>query len=212
MSEKRLTEDWQPYGPWKIKSKATAYQDAFIQVRIDQVERPDQKHGQHVVVEMKPGVCILPVDQVDGVVYVYLTDEFHYGIGRNSIEAVSGGIEPEEDPLTTAQRELQEELGIIATQWEFLFATDPFTTIVVSPSRLYLASGLSFVETNCEGTEQIELVRLTLDEAVGRVRKGEITHSPTCILILEASCRRDFATQNGDQRQTLPLDSIPGAG
>lgn len=175
-----------PHGPWKIKGTREVYRDPFIDVRLDAVVRPDGHDGQHVVVQMKPGVCVLPIDDRQ---QVYLTSEFHYGVGRYSIEAVSGGIEPAEDPDETAQRELQEELGLLANRWEHVTTVDPFTTIVVSPTRLYLAHDLTHVDTSQEGTEQIELVVMPLDEAVAKVNSGEITHAPTCVILLHAKLR-----------------------
>lgn len=172
-----------PHGPWKIKSSESTYADAFVQVRLDQVVRPDGNDGQHVVVNMKPGVCILAIDEQR---CVHLTKEFHYGVGRYSIEAVSGGIEPDEDPDETARRELQEELGLQADRWEFLTTVDPFTTIVVSPTRLYLAQGLHAVAKAPEGTEQIESVVMPLNEAVEMVLHGSISHAPTCVALLMA--------------------------
>lgn len=172
-----------PHGPWKIKSSQSSYADSFVQVRLDQVIRPDGKDGQHVVVAMKPGVCILAVDEQR---QVHLTREFHYGVGRYSIEAVSGGIEPDEDPDETAQRELQEELGLKADRWQFLTTVDPFTTIVVSPTRIYLVQDLHEVPKDPEGTEQIETVVMPLDDAVDQVVGGSITHAPTCVALLMA--------------------------
>jgi ADP-ribose pyrophosphatase len=176
-----------PHGPWKIKSTADVYTDPFISVRLDQVVRPDQKNGQHVVVEMKPGVCVLAMDEQDN---VYLTSEFHYGVGRFSLEAVSGGIEPGEDPDETAKRELQEEIGLVANQWEHVGTVDPFTTIVVSPTRLYVVRDLNEAPKNPEGTEQIETVVMPLDEAINKVHVGEITHAPTCVVLLQAKLRQ----------------------
>ena len=145
--------------------------------------RPDKLDGQHVVVEMKPGVCVLAIDEHE---QVHLTKEFHYGIGRDSIEAVSGGIEPGEDPDLTARRELQEEIGLVATEWNQVGKVDPFTTIVVSPTKLYIVRGLSDAPKNPEGTEQIETVVMPLEEAVDKVFSGEITHAPTCVVLLMA--------------------------
>lgn len=175
------------HGPWKIKSTSHPYVDPYIDVRLDQVIRPDGNPGQHVVVHMKPGVCILPMD-ADGC--VHLTWEFHYGIGRYSLEAVSGGIEPGEDPDVTAKRELQEELGLEAARWHYLTTVDPFTTIMVSPTRLYLVEGLQQVAASPEGTEQIESRVMPLNEAVEKVWQGEITHAPTCILLMMAAAKR----------------------
>ncbi len=175
-----------PYGPWQIKSQNDVYNDSYIDVRLDQVIRPDGNDGQHVVVEMKHGVCVLALDDQNN---VYLTDEFHYGVGRHSLECVSGGIEPDEDPNETATRELQEEIGIHAAKWQYLTTIDPFTTIVVSPTRLYFAMDLTPVETNPDGTEQIRVVKMPLTEAIEKVYAGEITHAPTCTLLLMAASR-----------------------
>lgn len=176
------------YGPWVIKETETAYVDPYVEVQVDQVVRPDLKDGQHVVVHMKPGVCVLPVDDQKN---VFLTSEFHYGIGRVSLECVSGGIEEGEEPLLTAQRELAEELGLAARDWQRLTTVDPFTTIVVSPTQLYFARHLQQVPASPEGTEQIESVKISLSDAVERVHQGKITHAPTCILLLMAATQLD---------------------
>ena len=175
-----------PWGPWKIKSTEEIYTDPFVRLSVDQVVRPDGDDGQHVVVKIKPGVCVIAVDEQRN---VHLTKEFHYAVGRDSIEGVSGGVEPGEQPGLTASRELQEELGLAADSWQFLTTADPFTTIMTSPTRLYLARGLSSVETNPEGTEQIEHLVLPLSQAVQMVERGDITHAPSCVAILLADKR-----------------------
>lgn len=175
------------YGPWKITGTTEVYRDPFVNLKVDQVIRPDGLPGQHVVVGIKPGVCVLALDDQGN---VRLTREFHYAIGRDSIEAVSGGIEPGEDADATAVRELQEELGLKANQMTYLTTLDPFTSCMVSPTRLYLATGLSEVSSNPEGTEQIETVVMPLAAAVQKVLAGEITHAPTCVLLLRAHLKQ----------------------
>ena len=169
------------YGPWRITGTKEIYRDPFVNLKVDQVIRPDGLPGQHVVVGIKPGVCVLALDDQGD---VHLTKEFHYAIGRESVEAVSGGIEPGEDPDVTAVRELQEELGLKAGRMTYLTTLDPFTSCMVSPTRLYLATDLVEVADNPEGTEQIETVVMSLADAVQRVIGGEITHAPTCVLLL----------------------------
>ena len=171
------------HGPWKIKKTHEVYRDNYVRLWVDDVIRPDGADGQHVVVSMKPGVCVLAIDDEHN---LHLTQEFHYGIGRHSIEAVSGGIEPGEDPDVTARRELQEELGLCARDWQYVTTVDPFTTIMLSPTRIYFARGLSEVENNPDGTEQIERVIISIDDAMARILTGEISHAPTCVAILLA--------------------------
>jgi ADP-ribose pyrophosphatase len=174
-------------GPWKIVSSREIYRDPWIAVQVDDVIRPDGKPGIHSIIHLKAGVCVLAMDSDRN---VYLTEEFHYGVGRVTIEGVSGGCEEKESPIETAQRELREELGIVATEWTDLGTIDPFTANVVSPTQLYLAEGLTFVETAHEGTELIRCVRLFLEEALAMVADGRITHSPTCVLVLKARLRK----------------------
>lgn len=172
------------HGPWQILSTETVYSDPWVRVVKDQVIRPDGQPGTYTVVHIKPGVSVLAAD-CDG--FVYLTDEFHYGIGRHSLECVSGGIEEDEDALEGARRELQEEIGIEAATWRHLGVADPFTSPLASPTQLYLAQGLTFVEAAPEGTEQIRRVRLPLTEAVEMVMDSRITHAPSAALILKAA-------------------------
>jgi ADP-ribose pyrophosphatase len=174
----------QPHGPWKIVASHEVYRDPWISVRKDDVIRPDGKNGTYSYVHLKPGVCVVAVDD-DG--FIYLTEEFHYGVGRSTIEGVSGGIEPGEDALITAQRELKEEIGIDAEEWRDLGIVDPFTANVVSPTRLYLARGLHFGDHAPEGTELIRRVKMPLREAIDWVMEGRITHGPSGVLILKVA-------------------------
>jgi ADP-ribose pyrophosphatase len=171
------------HGPWTILSRARVYRDPWIELVRDEVLRPDGQPGSHCIARLKAGVSVLAVDDQD---LAYLTEEFHYGVGRVTIEVVSGGIDADEDVTGAARRELQEELGITAQRWHDLGTVDPFTSVVVSPTRLYLARSLSFGDTALEGTEQIRCLRVPFDEAVQMVLDGRITHGPSCVLILKA--------------------------
>jgi len=171
----------QQYGPWRIKESNTVYSDPFVHLRVDQVIRPDGDDGQHVLVTIKPGVCVIALDNNGN---VHLTKEFHYAVGRDSIEGVSGGIEPGDEALPTAKRELQEEIGLLAGKWQHLMTVDPFTSCMKSPTELYLATDLTPTESSPEGTEVIETVVMPLDQAIEEVSNGKITHAPSCVALL----------------------------
>lgn len=170
-------------GPWQILKSTVKYKNPWIAVREDEVIRPDGNEGIFGTVEMVPGVSVLPIDE-DG--NVYLTKEFRYVVERESIEVVSGGIDQGEDPFETAKRELQEELGIIAEELIDLGTTDPFTSAILSPARLFLAKKLSFVESNQEGTEVIEMLKMPFERAFNMAMNSEITHGPSVVAILKA--------------------------
>jgi ADP-ribose pyrophosphatase len=171
------------HGPWKVHATREVYRDPWLTVTRDEVTRPDGRPGTYCTVHILQGVSVLALDG-DGT--AYLTDEFHYAVGRRTLEVVSGGRDPGEEPLAAAKRELKEELGIEADDWTDLGVVDPFTSMLLSPTHLFLARGLRFGSYDREGTEQIRTVRLPLAEAVAAVMDGRITHAPSCTLILKA--------------------------
>jgi len=172
------------HGPWKILQSTEVYRDPWLSLRKDDVIRPDGDRGTHSVVSIKPGVSVVAIDDEQN---IYLTEEFHYAVGRYTLEAVSGGCDEREDPLTAARRELREELGILAADWRSLGVVDPFTAMVLSPTELFLARELTFVSSQPEGTEQIRCVRMPLAEAVSLVLASGITHAPSCVAVLKAA-------------------------
>lgn len=171
-------------GPWRVLRTHEVYSDPWVRLTKDDVIRPDGNPGTHTVTRFKDGVSVLPLD-ANG--FVYLTEEFHYAVNRRNFEVISGGVEAGEEFLSAAVRELREEVGLVAARWTPLGITDPFTTQALAPVTMYLAEELSFVEAAPEGTEVIRRVRVSLMDAVEMVMASEITHAPSCVLILKAA-------------------------
>ena len=172
------------HGPWTIKRSRQIYRNRWIEVKEDRVTMPNGSDGDFTTVGMKPGISVLARDDMGD---VYLTSEFRYAIGRESLEVVSGAIDEGENPLDAARRELREEAGIIAEEWSDLGMVDPFTSLIKSPAYLFLAGNLSFTDTRREETEIIRVIKMKLNEAVEMVMQSKITHGPSCVLILKAS-------------------------
>ena len=167
-----------------IVARSEVYRDAWIRLDCDDVIRPDGAPGTHCILHLKPGVSVLPIDE-QGV--VYLTEEFHYAVGRDTVEVVSGGIEPGEDAIQTGP------FASCGKSWGFrpangrTWACGPFTSIVVSPTRLFLVRELTFGATALEGTEHIRRA-VPLAEAVQMVLDSRITHGPRCADFQSALC------------------------
>ncbi len=168
-------------GPWQIKQSTDVYKDPWIRVQRDDVLRPDGQDGTYATVHLRSGVCVIAAERDNT---LHLTSEFHYAVGRYTIEGVSGGIEDGEEPRIAAQRELEEELGLKAERWTHLGTIDPFTAAIYSTVDLYLAQELTECAAIPEGTELIERVSFPLAEAVQMVRDSKITHAPTCTALL----------------------------
>lgn len=168
-------------GKWTIKRTRKIFENDFFKVLEDEVIQPDGKDGTYATIDFLQGVAVLPMDD-DG--NIYLTKQFRYALERENLETVAGGIE-DEDPLAGARRELKEEIGIEAADWHDFGVIENDTSITNSRARLYLARKLTFGKTEREGTEQIETVKMKLDEAVRKAMAGEITHHHTLVLILK---------------------------
>lgn len=174
------------HGPWTIEERAKKYGSAFVDLFEDRVTRPDGSPGTYTTVTLKPGVAVLPIGAHGE---VHLTRQFRYALGRESIEVVAGAIEADEDPREAGRRELREELGLVAAEWHALGTIDLDTSIVRCRVRLFTAAALRQTDVDPDPTEDIRPQTCSLADAVRMVLDGEITHSPSCVLILAAAQR-----------------------
>jgi 8-oxo-dGTP pyrophosphatase MutT (NUDIX family) len=172
------------HGPWIIQAHRQKYTSEFVTLEEDRVRRPDGTPGTYATVALKPGVAMLPIDEHGD---VYLTKQFRYAIGRGSVEVPSGSVEPGEEPLAAGQRELKEELGIDADEWIDLGVLDLDTSIVRCPVRLLVARSLRFAAADQDPSEVIRPLKASFEGAVDMVMDSQITHAPSCALILKAS-------------------------
>jgi 8-oxo-dGTP pyrophosphatase MutT (NUDIX family) len=176
--------------PWKRLSTRTLYTNNWITVREDQVIRPDGKPGIYGVVETRlaTGVVAMTPDQ-----RVYLVGQYRYTMEEYSWEIVEGGADhDEESALAAAQRELQEEAGLVAEHWEPL-GGEVHLSNCHSNERgyLFLATGLSEVGASPEGTEVFQVRCIPLEEALDMIDRGEIKDAMTimALFLLERKLR-----------------------
>jgi 8-oxo-dGTP pyrophosphatase MutT (NUDIX family) len=169
-------------GPWSIIDTEKKYADEFLELNVDQVIKPDGKTGSYATVQLKSGVAILPMDKEGN---VYLTRQFRYAIGKESIEVISGGIEEEGDPMEAAKREAEEEVGILGDEWIELGVFHLETSMIKGPVYLFVVKDLHFTKAHQDSTEDVKPFKKTFQEALQMVMNNEITHGPSCILILK---------------------------
>ncbi len=170
-------------GPWTVTESREVYRNPFITVREDQAVQENGEESRFGIVEMKPGVSVLPLDD-DG--NVHLIKVYRFTLDREMIEAIAGGMDEGETPQEAAERELREEAGITAEEWVSLGVVDQLTEVVSSPNHLFLARRLTFVSADQEGSEHITPVTMAMEEAVGLVMKSTITQAASTTLILKA--------------------------
>jgi ADP-ribose pyrophosphatase len=132
------------------------------------------------VVEHGPAVAIVAVS--DG--HVTLVRQPRAPAGGKLLELPAGGVEDGEQPLETAQRELREETGLHGGEWveAATFFTSPGYTD--EKMHLFVATGLEEGEASPEGSEEIELVRVPLEEIPAVMEEIEDAKTLAGLLLL----------------------------
>ncbi len=162
-----------PENPWRTKRSEMVYENAWIRVREDQVIRPDGGAGIYGVVEIRPSVGVVAMNEREEIAIV---GQWRYAVNRYSLEVPRGGSSPgETDMLAVAQRELAEEAGVIASEWEALGAVDVCNGVTNDVQSLFLATGLRATEMNLDPEEDITVHWHPFEEALRMALDGRIT-------------------------------------
>ncbi len=156
----------------------TAYEGHFLKVERDRIRLPDGSVSHREFIRHPGAVVILPLLD-DG--RVLLERQFRYPNDRVFIEFPAGKIDPGELPLATARRELEEETGYTATEWNFVCTIHNAIAYSDEHLEIFLARGLTAGEAKLDEGEFLELFTATIPELLEMVRKGEITDVKTII-------------------------------
>jgi ADP-ribose pyrophosphatase len=155
-----------------------AYDGGFLKVHRDTVSLPDGKHTKREYIRHPGAVVIIPVLD-DG--KILLERQYRYPNDRVFIELPAGKIDPGEDPLACAIRELEEETGYTASEWKFVSTIHNAIAYSDEHLDIFLARGLTAGETKLDDGEFIETITVTVDEMLDWVRSGKITDVKTVI-------------------------------
>ena len=149
----------------------------LLDVRCDRVALPDGKEStREYIVHQGAAVVIALLDNGD----LLFERQFRYPLGRALLELPAGKIDPGEEALETAMRELREETGYSARQWRHLGVTHPCVGYSNERIEIFLAQGLvKESQQNLDHGEFLEVLSLPLEDALLAVRAGEITDGKT---------------------------------
>lgn len=162
----------------KQLSSRSVYQGTLLHVKEDQVELPDGNCSTREYILHPGAVVVIPILANGDVV---MERQFRYPLCRDLYELPAGKLDPGENPLSCARRELLEETGYIAEKWRFVATIHPCIGYSDEVMSLYLAQNLSLGEHSRDGDEFLEVLHLPVQEALEWVRTGRITDVKTVI-------------------------------
>ena len=162
-------------------SSRLAYDGGLLKVNRDEVRLPDGHIAWREYV-LHPGAVMMLAFVDDDT--ILLERQYRYPKRRHFIELPAGKLEPGEDPLATAKRELIEECGFEAAEWWKVATLDPCIGYSTEVIQVFGARGLTHVGAKLDVGEHLEVFEASIDDAVEWVRDGVITDTKTMIGIL----------------------------
>ena len=176
-----------PPHEFAVSGSETLHVGRVLAVRLDQVVMPGGRVARREIVEHPGAVAIVALHDDASVMMI---DQYRHAVGRRLRELPAGLLDTAgEEPVSTARRELVEEVGCTAQEWSVL------VDVVSSPGfsdeavRIFLACGLTEIGRPAGGDDEeadLSVVRVPLTDAVRQVLAGEIVNASTVAGLLAA--------------------------
>ena len=163
-------------------TQETIYKGRIITLRVDKARLPNGSEATREVVEHPGGVCVAALTDDDCLLFVR---QFRYPYGEVLLELPAGKLDRGEDPLEAGKRELAEETGASATDYESLGKLYPSPGYCGEIIHLYMARNLSFGVMHPDEDEFLEVEKISLEEAVRMVVDNQIPDAKTQAAVLK---------------------------
>lgn len=166
----------------KTLASKELYSGKVIRVTLDTVEVEDGRTAIREVVHHHGGACVLAVTDAEE---IYMVRQFRYPFGRELWELPAGKLEAGEDPFAAAQRELAEECGVVADEYQPLGEVYPTVGYCTEIIYTWLARGLHRTSQHLDDDEFLDVRKVPLARALEMVMDGTICDSKTVAGILK---------------------------
>lgn len=185
--------------PARVLSSRKIFQGRVFTVVTQQVEEPDGVRVRRDIVQHPGSIVILALDDSVQPPRVLLERQYRHAAGQRLWELPAGSLEPGENKLAAAKRELLEETGYTAGKWEralFFYVSPGFLS---ESMQVFLARELRKGKAQPEEDERITVRFFPVAQAVKMTITGKILDAKTIapLLWLERKLRRSGNASNG---------------
>lgn len=177
----------------RVISSKTVFRGPVFSVMTDDVQEPGNVRARRDVIRHSGSIVVLPLDESGRTPRVLLERQYRYAAGRRMWELPAGRVDPGENNLAAAKRELIEETGFTASRWQralFFYVSPGFLD---ESMTVFLARGLKKGVAEPEEDERIAVRFFPLKQAVRMAMTGKIVDAKTIasLLWLEKKLRRN---------------------
>jgi ADP-ribose pyrophosphatase len=162
----------------------TVFRGRVITVNVETVQLPNGVTEDLEIIRHPGGAAVVAIDAENR---VCLLHQFRHAAGGWLWELPAGKLDGAEPPLSCAQRELAEEAGVGAKEWQSLGTVVSSPGVFTEVVHLFFASGLHEEAAAPEAAEVFETAWVPFDEALARAIDGDITDGKTVIGLFRAS-------------------------
>jgi 8-oxo-dGTP pyrophosphatase MutT (NUDIX family) len=167
-----------------VTASEVVYENRWMRVREDRLERADGSPGLYSVVEKRPAAVVLPLHDDDSVT---LVEQYRHPVGARSWELPQGALDGEADETSAeeiARTELAEETGLRAAGLRHLSRLYFAAGISSQYFDAWLATGLTQGDQSLEAEEEgLRVDRFPLPEVERMAREGEIVDAATVAVL-----------------------------
>ncbi|MBR2681050.1 MAG: NUDIX hydrolase [Exiguobacterium sp.] len=164
----------------KTIEREVIYQGKIFDVEKHVVSLPNGNTSVRELVYHNGAVAVLVIDESDNIVMV---EQYRKAFESMSLEIPAGKLEKGEEPMASAERELEEETGYTAESLEKIFSFYGAPGFCSERVDVFVAKGLSAGEMNLDEDEFLNVKRYSFDEAVALLDRGTITDAKTIMAI-----------------------------
>ncbi|MCH4072635.1 NUDIX hydrolase [Pseudoramibacter sp.] len=144
--------------PNQVLESKRIFDGKILSLRVDKVKLPDGKETHREIVEHKNGAAVLPVDHG----MMIFVQQYRDAIADNILEIPAGLVETGEDPRETAERELQEEIGLRPMKLESCGFVYPTPGCCDEKTYVFISDRFETHRLQADDDEFIHVVKLPI--------------------------------------------------